>query len=78
MARFFGEVIAELKKVVTPTRQELWRYVAVVIGFLIIVMALVALFDFVANYLASWAFGEGTQLFQQQPAEVPVETVPAG
>lgn len=77
LARFFGEVMAEIKKVVTPTRKELWRYVAVVIGFLIIVMGLVALFDFLANFLASWAFGEGTDLFPQQ-APPPVEEVPAG
>ncbi|KAB1644876.1 preprotein translocase subunit SecE [Gulosibacter chungangensis] len=63
LARFFSEVIAEVKKVVTPTRKELWRYVLVVVAFLIIVMALVALFDFVFNYLASWAFGDGMQLF---------------
>lgn len=62
LARFFREVIAELKKVVTPTRKELWRYVGVVLGFLVIVMALVALLDFLFNYAASWVFGTGTEL----------------
>lgn len=77
LAKFFGEVMAELKKVVTPTRKELWRYVLVVIGFLLIMMALVALFDFVFNFLASWTFGEGSDLFPQ-PVQEPVETAPAG
>lgn len=76
LARFFGEVMAEIKKVVTPTRKELWRYVLVVICFLIIVMGLVALFDFVFNFLASWTFGVGEQLFSL-PIEQSVETIPS-
>ena len=76
LARFFGEVMAEIKKVVTPTRKELWRYVLVVIGFLIIVMGLVALFDFVFNFLASWTFGTGEQLFSL-PLDQPAETIPS-
>lgn len=75
IARFFGEVMAEIKKVVTPTRKELWRYVLVVICFLIIVMGLVALFDFVFNFLASWTFGTGEQLFSL-PLDQSVGTIP--
>lgn len=60
---FFQQVIAELKKVVTPTRKELFRYTAVVLAFVVIMMALVAALDFVFSFGASWVFGDGQELF---------------
>lgn len=42
---FIRQVIAELKKVVTPTRKELVNYTLVVLVFVIIMMALVGGLD---------------------------------
>jgi preprotein translocase subunit SecE len=41
IALFIRQVFAELRKVVTPTRQELVKYTAVVLGFVVVMMALV-------------------------------------
>ncbi len=68
---FLRQVIEELKKVVTPTGKELWRYVAVVLSFLLIMMVLVMAFDWVFGFISSWIFGEGTQLFPQAPPSAP-------
>jgi preprotein translocase subunit SecE len=51
---FFRQVIAELKKVVTPTRSELVNYFLVVVGFVVVVMLIVTALDFV--------FGQGSIL----------------
>ncbi len=66
--KFFQEVAAELKKVVTPTRKELWRYVGVVLGFLVVMMLIVTVLDFGFGIGSSWLFGNGTELFPQAPA----------
>ena len=42
---FFREVVAELRKVIWPTRKELLTYTAVVITFLVIMTAIVVLLD---------------------------------
>lgn len=55
--RFVREVIAELRKVVTPTRNELFTYSAVVVVFLIIMMAYVGVLDYGVGRLVLWAFG---------------------
>nr|WP_217632402.1 preprotein translocase subunit SecE [Ruania alba] len=55
--RFIRQVIAELRKVVTPTRTELLTYVAVVIVFLIVMMAYVGVLDYGFGRLVLWAFG---------------------
>ena len=57
IALFIRQVIAELKKVVTPTRDELWIYFLVVIIFVVAVMAFVGLLDFVFGQLARLLFG---------------------
>jgi preprotein translocase subunit SecE len=57
LATFIRQVIAELKKVVTPTRSELFSYTGVVLVFVIIMMALVSLFDWVFGLGVVWAFG---------------------
>ncbi|MDR2564514.1 MAG: preprotein translocase subunit SecE [Bifidobacteriaceae bacterium] len=41
LVRFVRQVIAELKKVVRPTRQELMTYSSVVVVFVLIVMAFI-------------------------------------
>jgi len=59
---FLRQVIAELKKVVTPTRSELINYTLVVIGFVCIVMLIVTVLDLV--------LGQGSiLLFTNQPEQ---------
>lgn len=57
MALFIRQVIAELRKVVTPTRQELLKYTAVVLGFVLVMMAFVYGLDWVATWLTQLVFG---------------------
>ncbi len=54
---FLSQVVAELKKVVTPTRQELIRYTLVVLAFVVIVMAIVYGLDFLFSWLTTVVFG---------------------
>lgn len=56
---FVRQVIAELKKVVTPTRKELINYTLVVLVFVIIMMALVTILDLAFGNAAIWVFGSG-------------------
>ncbi|RFA18777.1 preprotein translocase subunit SecE [Subtercola boreus] len=55
---FIRQVIAELKKVVTPTRKELISYTLVVLVFVVIMMALVSGLDFVFSWAAVFVFGD--------------------
>ncbi|MBD7980010.1 preprotein translocase subunit SecE [Oerskovia merdavium] len=57
IALFVRQVIAELKKVVTPTRSELITYTTVVLVFVAVVMAFVTLLDFGVGIAALWVFG---------------------
>ncbi|MBS1697623.1 MAG: preprotein translocase subunit SecE [Actinobacteria bacterium] len=57
IALFFRQVIAELRKVVTPTRKELVKYTLVVLGFVIVMMALVYGLDMAFSWLATQVFG---------------------
>lgn len=50
---FIKQVFAELKKVTTPTRKELWNYFLVVLGFVLVMMAFVWLIDQAFGWL-SW------------------------
>jgi preprotein translocase subunit SecE len=54
---FMRQVILELRKVVTPTRRELFGYTGVVLVFVIIMMALVAGLDYGFAALVNWIFG---------------------
>ena len=54
---FYRQVIAELRKVVWPTRSQLVTYVNVVIAFLVVVMALVYFVDLGYSHLAVLIFG---------------------
>ncbi|MEJ1154980.1 MULTISPECIES: preprotein translocase subunit SecE [Microbacterium] len=56
-ALFIRQVFAELRKVVTPTRQELLKYTAVVLGFVVVMMAIVYGLDFVFVLMAQYVFG---------------------
>ena len=55
---FIREVIAELRKVIWPTRKELITYTGVVIVFVLIMAGIVALLDFVFTQGVLAIFGE--------------------
>lgn len=57
IALFIRQVFAELRKVVTPTRQELVKFTLVVLGFVLVMMAIVYGLDFVFTWLANAVFG---------------------
>ena len=57
MALFIRQVIAELRKVVTPTRKELVSFTVVVLVFVIIMMALVWGLDQIFGWLVLYVFG---------------------
>ena len=57
IALFIRQVFGELKKVVTPTRRELLSYTGVVLVFVVIMMAIVSLLDWVFGLGVVWVFG---------------------
>ncbi|KGJ79726.1 preprotein translocase subunit SecE [Cryobacterium roopkundense] len=57
LSLFFRQVIAELRKVVTPTRKELLSYTGVVLVFVVIMMAIVSAFDWVFALAVTYMFG---------------------
>jgi preprotein translocase subunit SecE len=59
MALFIRQVIAELKKVVAPTRRELFSFTVVVLVFVIIMMTLVWAMDQLFGWLVLYVFGTG-------------------
>jgi preprotein translocase subunit SecE len=54
---FLRQVVAELKKVVTPTRRELFSYTGVVLVFVVIMMALVYGLDRLFGLVVVYVFG---------------------
>ena len=54
---FYRQVISELRKVVWPTREQLTTYTAVVLVFVIFVLAMVSVFDLILGRLVFWVFG---------------------
>ncbi|WP_026529348.1 preprotein translocase subunit SecE [Haematomicrobium sanguinis] len=59
IALFLRQVVAELRKVVTPTRQELVRYTLVVIAFVMIMMLIVWGLDTLFGLMSTYLFGIG-------------------
>lgn len=57
IALFIRQVIGELKKVVTPTRKELLSFTAVVLVFVVIMMAIVWGMDQLFGLLVLYVFG---------------------
>jgi preprotein translocase subunit SecE len=57
MALFIRQVFGELRKVVTPTRKELFRYTGVVLVFVVIMMGLVSLMDWLFGWIIIAVFG---------------------
>ncbi len=56
---FLRQVVAELRKVVRPTREELVAYTSVVLVFVVAVMLYVLALDSAFGRLVLWAFGGG-------------------
>jgi preprotein translocase subunit SecE len=57
IALFWRQVVAELKKVVRPTRSELITYTSVVLVFVAIIMAFVTIVDLGIGKVTFWVFG---------------------
>jgi preprotein translocase subunit SecE len=57
IALFVRQVVAELKKVVRPTRSELLNYTSVVLVFVVVVMAFVTVLDLGIGTAVGWIFG---------------------
>jgi preprotein translocase subunit SecE len=58
--RFVREVVAELRKVIWPSRKDLITYTVVVVVFLVVMVGLVAMLDLGFARLALIVFGGGT------------------
>jgi preprotein translocase subunit SecE len=56
-ALFIRQILAELRKVVWPTRSELGTYTGVVIIFVMAIIGIVALFDYGITHAVSAVFG---------------------
>jgi preprotein translocase subunit SecE len=56
IGRFFREVVAELRKVIWPTRKELLTYTAVVVVFVAVMLTIVAGLDFAFAKGVLWVF----------------------
>jgi len=57
LALFISQILDELRKVVRPTRSELWNYVIVVIVFVMAMMAISAGLDYGFTKLVGLVFG---------------------
>jgi len=60
LVNFFREVVAELRKVIYPTRKELITYTTVVIVFVTIMLTIVASLDFAFAKTMLYVFGNGS------------------
>lgn len=56
-ATFYRQVVAELRKVVWPTQQQLVTYFLVVLVFVVVIMAIVSLLDLGFGKLVFKIFG---------------------
>jgi preprotein translocase subunit SecE len=57
IALFLRQVVAELRKVVTPTWRELVTYTGVVLAFVVVMMAIVYVLDLGFSALVVLVFG---------------------
>jgi preprotein translocase subunit SecE len=55
---FIRQVLAELRKVVTPTRKELVTFTLVVLVFVVIMMAIVGGLDWLNALVVNFVFGD--------------------
>ena len=54
---FYRQVIAELRKVIWPTRRELRTYTIVALTFVLVMVVIVTSLDYLFTKLVFWAFG---------------------
>lgn len=59
LINFVREVVAELRKVIWPTRKELTTYTLVVVVFVIVMLSIVGGLDYGFYKLVLWSFGNG-------------------
>jgi preprotein translocase subunit SecE len=57
LSRFIREIVAEMRKVIWPSRQELVTYTIVVVIFVVVLVAIVAGLDIGFAKLTLWIFG---------------------
>ncbi|MFJ4540921.1 preprotein translocase subunit SecE [Streptomyces tibetensis] len=57
LALFYRQIVAELRKVVWPTRNQLTTYTTVVIVFVVIMIGLVTVIDYGLSNAAKYVFG---------------------
>ncbi|MFJ9827273.1 preprotein translocase subunit SecE [Streptomyces sp. NPDC101160] len=57
LATFYRQVVAELRKVVWPTRNQLTTYTTVVIVFVVIMIGLVTVVDYGIQEAVKYVFG---------------------
>jgi preprotein translocase subunit SecE len=57
LALFYRQVVAELRKVVWPTRSQLTTYTSVVIVFVVIMIGIVTLIDSGFQQVVKYVFG---------------------
>ncbi|MEU5580316.1 MULTISPECIES: preprotein translocase subunit SecE [Streptomyces] len=57
LALFYRQIIAELRKVVWPTRSQLTTYTTVVIVFVVIMIGLVTVIDYGFSNAVKYIFG---------------------
>ncbi|WP_395572002.1 preprotein translocase subunit SecE [Streptomyces sp. BK79] len=57
LALFYRQIVAELRKVVWPSRNQLSTYTTVVIIFVVIMIGLVTLIDYGFSHAAKYVFG---------------------
>ncbi len=55
---FYKQVVAELRKVIWPTRKELITYTTVVVVFVLVMVAIVAVLDLIFGKGVLAVFGE--------------------
>jgi preprotein translocase subunit SecE len=59
IALFLRQVMTELRKVITPTRKELFNYTGVVLVFVVFMMAIVSVLDLLFGTGVGYLFGNG-------------------
>ncbi|RFU87690.1 preprotein translocase subunit SecE [Streptomyces triticagri] len=57
LALFYRQIVAELRKVVWPTRSQLTTYTTVVIVFVVIMIAFVTVVDYGFSEVVKYVFG---------------------
>ena len=56
---YYRQVVAELRKVIWPTRRELLTYTSVVLVFVLFMVAVISVYDFAFSLGVLKVFGDG-------------------